>query len=109
MNDWQPVETLPIGLTVEAWEVLGSLTLGLQLEESDSGWAFVGPWQPVEGSGVTPSVMEELFSGGFVERGSGSACVPTAYGRGARKRRTLEALRGAIKIVQGSGSPFSTS
>lgn len=49
-----------------ALEVLKALALGLELREVDGKWAFVGPYQTPQLSGVAPEVRVGLIKAGLV-------------------------------------------
>lgn len=83
-----------------AYEVLRALVLGLALQETSAGWAFVGPWQPPDRSAVAPVIMRALLKNGFVERGEVGAIGITALGRDALGRSTSSAIRETLKWLR---------
>jgi hypothetical protein len=85
-----------------ALEVLRALGMGLRLECSPAGkWAFVGPAQIPENSGVPLGIIQEIFDSGLASASSAYAVLSAdglAYLNEEAKTMLLEALEWSERI-----------
>jgi hypothetical protein len=90
------------------WEVLRGLVVGLELRKSGEDWLFVGPWQDLATSGISPETMHPLLHAGYVSEQEGCGII-TEQGRSALAATERRLWEHGLKWLRSRESRLNTS